>query len=57
MIEAKIKGLKDNKSPGADKISPRLFKEIVDGISVPLAIAFKLTARPQPTLYAPCSVH
>ena len=39
MIEAKVKGLKDNKSPGADGISPRLLKEIVDDISVPLAIA------------------
>ena len=43
MIEAKIKGLKDNKSPSADGISPRLLKEIVDDISVPLAIAFYLS--------------
>ena len=43
MIEAKIKGLKDNKSPSADGISPRLLKEIVDDISVPLAIAFDLS--------------
>ena len=41
--EAKIKGLKDNKSPGADGISSRLLKEIVDDISVPLAIAFNIS--------------
>ena len=33
MTEAKIKLLKDNKSPGADGISPRLLKEIVDDIN------------------------
>ena len=43
MIEAKIKELKDNKSPGAGGISPQLLKEIVDDISVPLAIAFNLS--------------
>ena len=43
MIEAKIKGLKDYKSPGAVEISTRLLKEIVDDISVPLVIAFNLS--------------
>ena len=43
MIEAKMKGLKENKSPGVDGISPRLLKEIVDDISVPLAITLNLS--------------
>ena len=43
VVHIPFKGLKDNKSPGADGISPRLLKEIVDDISVPLAIAFNLS--------------
>ena len=43
MVEAKIKWLKDNKSPGADGIYPRLLKEIVEDINEPLAIAFNLS--------------
>ena len=43
ILEANIKGLKDNKLPVTDDISPRLLKEIVDDISVPPAIAFNLS--------------
>ena len=34
--------MKDNKSPGADGILPKLFKEIVERISTPLAKVFSL---------------
>ena len=37
MIAKKIKKMKDNKSPGVDGIPPKLFKEIVEQISTPLA--------------------
>ena len=37
MIAKKIKKMKDNKSPGADEIPPKLLKEIVEQISTPLA--------------------
>ena len=35
--------MKDNKSPGVDGISPKLLKEIVEQISIPLAIFFNLS--------------
>ena len=38
-----IKGLKDNPSPCADGIYPKLLKEIVDEIGVPRAIVFNLS--------------
>ena len=37
IIAKKIKKMKDNKSPGVDGIPPKLFKEIVEQISIPLA--------------------
>ena len=37
MIAKKIKKIKDNKSPGVDGIPPKLLKEIVEQISIPLA--------------------
>ena len=43
MIAKKIKKLKDNKSPGVDGIPPKLFKEIVEQISTPLAKLFNLS--------------
>ena len=45
MIVTKIKKLKDSKSPGIDGITPKLFKEIAEEISVPLAIMFNLYLR------------
>ena len=43
MIEAKIERLENNKSPGADGMSPKLLEEIIHAISVPQAIAFNLS--------------
>ena len=42
MIEKKIKKTKD-KSPGVDGIPPKLLKEIVEQISIPLANVFNLS--------------
>ena len=39
------KKLKDNKSPGIDGITRKLLKEIVEEISVPLAIMLNLSLR------------
>ena len=43
MIAKKIKKMKDNKSPGADGIPPKLLNEIVEQISTPLAKVFNLS--------------
>ena len=43
MIAKKIKKMKDNKSPGVDGIPPKLFEEIVEQISTPLAKMFNLS--------------
>ena len=43
MIAKKIKKMKDNKSPGVDRIPPKLLKEIVEQISTPLAKVFNLS--------------
>ena len=43
VITKKIKKIKDNKSPGVDGIPPKLLKEIVKQISIPLAKVFNLS--------------
>ena len=43
MIAKKINKMKDNKSPGVDRIPPKLLKEIAEKISTPLAKVFKLS--------------
>ena len=42
IIAKKIKKMKDNKSPGVDRIPLKLLKEIVEQISTPLAKLFNL---------------
>ena len=43
MIAKKIKKMEDNKSPGVDGITRKLFKEIVEQISTPLTKLFNLS--------------
>ena len=43
MIAKKIKKMKDNRSPEVDGIPPKLLKEIVEQIIIPLAKCFNLS--------------
>ena len=43
MVAMKIRHLKDNKSPGVDRIPPKLLFEIVKQISILLATVFSLS--------------
>ena len=43
MVAMKIRDMKDNKSPGVDRIPPKLLLEIVEQISIPLATVFNLS--------------
>ena len=43
MIAKTIKKMKDNKSPGIDRIPPKLLKEVVEQISTPLAKLINLS--------------
>ena len=43
MVAKKIRDMKENKSPGADGIPPKLLLEIVEQISIPLATVFNLS--------------
>ena len=36
VVASKISSMKENKSPGVDGISPKILKEIVEQISMPL---------------------
>ena len=45
MVAKKIKAMKDNKSPGVDGIPPKLLKETVEQISIPLARVFNLSLK------------
>ena len=43
VVASKINKIKENKSPGVDGISPKILKEIVEQISMPLAHVFNMS--------------
>ena len=43
VVASKINNMKENKSPGADVISPKILKETVEQITTPLAHMFDMT--------------
>ena len=43
VVASKINNRKDNKSPGVDGISPKILKETVEQISMPLARVFNMS--------------
>ena len=45
MVAKKIKAMKDNKSPGVDRIPPKLLMETVEQIGIPLAGVFNLSLK------------
>ena len=45
MVAKKIKTMKDNKSPGVDRIPPKLLMETVEQISISLARVFNLSLK------------
>ena len=45
MVAKKMKAMKDNNSPGADGIPPKLLMETVEEISIPLARVFNLSLK------------
>ena len=40
VVASKVNNMKDNKSPGVDGIAPKILKETVEQISMPLAHVF-----------------
>ena len=43
VVASKINNMKDNKSPGVDGIAPKILKETVEQISMPLAQVFNMS--------------
>ena len=43
VVASKINNMKENKSPGVDGISPKILKETVEQISMPLAHVFNMS--------------
>ena len=45
MVDKKIKAMKDNKSPGVDRVPPKTTTKTVEQISIPLARVFNLSLK------------
>lgn len=45
MVRTLLKGLKTNKAPGPDQISPWILKELADSIAMPLTLLFSYSLR------------
>ena len=45
MVAKKIKAIKDNKSPGVDRIPSKLLMETVEQVNVPLSRVFNLSLK------------
>ncbi len=43
VVASKMNGMKENKSPGVDGISPKILKETVEQMSLPLAHVFNMS--------------
>ena len=43
VVASKINNMKENKSPGVDGISPRILKETVEQVSIPVAHVFNIS--------------
>ncbi len=43
VVASKIKPMQENTTPGVDGISPKILKEIVEQISMPLAHVFNMS--------------
>ncbi len=43
VLASKINNMKDNKSPGVDGIAPKILKETMEQISMPLARVFNMS--------------
>ena len=51
VVASKINNMKENKSPGVDGMSPKILKETVEHINMPLALVFNMSLQEGKLLY------